>query len=299
MQVGNMEQYLKGGGIMSGKKKVLAVLACAVMVLSTMLIGCSSPAPAPAPSASASGSATPAVKLVKDGVLTVGSDCDYPPFIELDGDKAVGFEYDMLEALAAELKLKVEYLPPQNFDSILASVATGAKMDLGVSSFTITDERKELIDFCTPYVDSNQAVVALKAKGYKSALDLNGKTVGAQSGTTGADWVNEHLKDPATELKTYNQTSDALAALMAGQIEAVFFDEPVAAEQVSTTYTDAEIVESIATGEQYGIAVSKDNPALKDDVNKALQTIKANGTFDRIFNQWFPNLQAPSLKPAA
>jgi polar amino acid transport system substrate-binding protein len=288
---------------MKVSKRVLSVLACAILALSVALVGCSSPAPAPAASASASASASapaaPAIKLVTDGVLTVASDCDYPPFIEMEGDKPIGFEFDMMTAVAEELGLKVQYLSPQNFDTILASVATGAKMDIGCSSFTINDERKELIDFCTPYFDSNQAVVALQSKGYTSAMDLNGKTVGAQSGTTGADWVNENLKDPGTVLKEYNQTSDALAAMMAGDIEAVFFDEPVAAEQVKTTYTDAVIVESIATGEQYGVAVSKDNPELKTQINDALQTIKANGKFDTIFAKWFPDLQPPSLTPSA
>ena len=201
----------------------------------------------------------------------------------------------MMLAIGEVLGLEIAYLPPQNFDSILASVAAGATMDLGVSSFTITSERQELVDFCTPYFDSNQAVVALKSKGYTSAMDLNGKTVGAQSGTTGADWVNENLKDPGTLLKEYNQTSEALAAMMAGDIEAVFFDEPVAAEQVKTTYTDAEVVQSIATGEQYGIAVSKDNGALKDLINEALQKIKASGTFDDIFAKYFPDLKPPAL----
>jgi polar amino acid transport system substrate-binding protein len=66
-------------------------------------------------------------------------------------------------------------------------------MDIGVSSFTINDERLELVDFCIPYTDSNQAVVALKTKGYTSAEDLRGLKVSAQSGTTGSDWVRENL----------------------------------------------------------------------------------------------------------
>jgi polar amino acid transport system substrate-binding protein len=284
---------------MSVSKKVLAALTCAVVALSVALVGCSTPEPEPAASSSNAASTASAAtepKLVKSGSLTVGSDCDYPPFIAMDGDKPNGFEYDLMEAVAKELDLDVVYLPPQNFDSILASVATGTKMDVGVSSFTITDERKELIDFCTPYFDSNQAVVALKSKDYTSAMSLNGKTVGAQSGTTGADWVNENLKDPNTVLKEYNQTSDALAAMVAGDIEAVFFDEPVAAEQVKTTYTNAQIIESIATGEQYGVAVSKDNPVLKKQIDTALQTLKSNGTFDSIFAKYFPDLQPPALK---
>jgi polar amino acid transport system substrate-binding protein len=273
-----------------------------VTALSVALVGCSPAAPSSSSSGSSatSGAATPAAQLnlVKPGTLTVGSDCDYPPFIALEGSTPVGFEYEMMEAIAAVVGLEVEYLPPQNFDSILASVAAGTKMDVGVSSFTITSERKELVDFTLSYFDSNQAVVALKSKGYTSAMDLNGKVVGSQSGTTGSDWVNENLKAPGTVLKEFNQTSEALAAMMAGDIEAVFFDEPVAAEQVKTTYTDAEIVESIATGELYGIAVSKTNTSLREQLDAALSIIKADGTFDKIFLKYFPDLTPPTLKAA-
>ncbi|MDR3136573.1 MAG: ABC transporter substrate-binding protein [Coriobacteriales bacterium] len=274
-------------------RRLLALIVGVIVAMSLALTGCDSTST----SKENTQPSDDGLKLIAPGILTIGSDCDYPPFIELAGDQPAGFELEMMQAIGEHLGLEIEYLPPQNFDTILASVASGVVMDLGVSSFTITNERKELIDFCTPYFDSNQAVVALKSKGYASALDLDGKVVGAQSGTTGADWVNENLRDPGTTLKEYNQTSEALAAMMAGDIEAVFFDEPVAAEQVATTYTDAEIVESIATGEQYGIAVSKDNPTLKDKINEALRAIKSNGSFDRIFTKYFPDLDPPTLTP--
>ncbi|MDR2107920.1 MAG: transporter substrate-binding domain-containing protein [Coriobacteriales bacterium] len=132
---------------------------------------------------------------------------------------------------------------------------------------------------------------------YSSAQDLDGKIVAAQSGTTGADWVTENL--PGATLKNFNMTSEALAALVAGDVEAVFFDEPVAAEQVATTYKDCVILETIPTGEQYGFAVSKTNPTLKAKVNATLQTLKANGQFDTIFKKWFPDVSPPSLKESA
>ncbi|MDR3315687.1 MAG: transporter substrate-binding domain-containing protein [Coriobacteriales bacterium] len=134
-----------------------------------------------------------AIKTVTAGTLTVGSDCDYPPFIYMEGETPAGFEYEILQLVGEKLGLKIEYLAPQAFDSILASVSAGTKMDIGVSSFTINDVRLETVDFCVPYFDSNQAVVALKSKGYTSVEDLRGKKVAAQSGTTGADWVRENL----------------------------------------------------------------------------------------------------------
>ena len=151
--------------------------------------------PSVKPAAAAPVAATPAadLKLVTSGVLTVGSDCDYPPFIEMDGDKPAGFEYELMQAVGEKLGLEVVYLTPQNFDTIIPSVTAATKMDIGVSSLTINDDRLKNVDFCIPYCDSNQAVVALKSKGYKSAEDLRGKRVAAQSGTTGADWIRENL----------------------------------------------------------------------------------------------------------
>jgi polar amino acid transport system substrate-binding protein len=141
---------------------------------------------------------------------------------------------------------------------------------------------------------SAQSESVAQASGYSSVEDLDGQIVAAQSGTTGADWVLENL--PSATLKNFNMTSEALAALVAGDVEAVFFDEPVAAEQVASTYQDCVILETIPTGEQYGFAVSKGNPALKAEINATLQTLKANGRFDTIFKKWFPDVSAPTLR---
>ncbi|MDR1358125.1 MAG: ABC transporter substrate-binding protein [Coriobacteriales bacterium] len=285
---------------MSKSKTILSLITGLVLAMSLLLVGCGGGGGATnnAAADSGSGAAAPAateLRTVTPGVLTVGSDCDYPPFIEMNGEQPQGFEFDLLTAITAEMGYELEYLPPQNFDTLLASVASETKMDLGCSSFTINDERKKLIDFCTPYFDSNQAVVALIDAPYTNAMDFNGKVVGAQSGTTGADWVRENLTDSGTTLKEYNQTSEVMAALVAGDIEGAFYDEPVAAEWASTLYTNTHIVESIPTGEQYGFAVSKGNPELLQAINDTLVIIKQNGTFDRIFAEYFPDLTPPTL----
>jgi polar amino acid transport system substrate-binding protein len=264
---------------MSASKKIIAVVAALAMALSMMLVGCSG---------GSDGS-----KLVKEGVLTVGSDCDYPPFIYLEDGKPAGFEYELLGAIAKDMGLTLEYLPPQNFDTLVTSVQAGGKMDLSVSSQTITEDRLKSIDFCTPYFDSNQAVVVLKTSPYKSTADLEKLTVGAQSGTTGEMWANENIT--GATVKGYNQTSEGLAALQAGDIKALIFDEPVAAEQVSATYTDCQIIEVIPTGEQYGFGVSKENPDLKAQVNASLKKLIDNGTYKTIFKKHFPDFE-PTIK---
>jgi polar amino acid transport system substrate-binding protein len=293
---------------MSVSKKVFALVASLVfvLVLSTALLGCSekkSTTETPKQSTTEEPKQTTGdepkqnavedLKLVKDGKLTVGSDCDYPPFISLEGDKPVGFEYDLLQALAGDMGLTLEYLPPQNFDTLIASVQGGGKMDLAVSSLTITDERKQSINFCTPYFNSNQACVTLGTSTYTSATELADKVVGAQSGTTGEAWANENI--PGITMKVYNQTSEGLAALQAGDIEALFFDAPIAEYQLQTNYPDMKIVEVIPTAEQYGFGVSKDNAALEAKVNASLKKLIGDGTYEQLFKKYFPNLE-PGIK---
>ncbi|MDR1421753.1 MAG: ABC transporter substrate-binding protein [Coriobacteriales bacterium] len=271
---------------MSVFKKTRALLATCVLALSLALVACGGgTAPAGGGTATDGASDGAAFTTIEAGKILVGSDCDYPPFIYIENGQAAGFEYELAQAIGADLGYTVEYLPLQNFDTIIASVAAGSKMDIGFSSFTITDERKELVDFSIPYFDSNQACVVMKGSGYTSTTDLAGLTVGAQSGTTGESWANENI--PGVTVKGYNQTSEALAALAAGDVEAIFFDEPVATEQVSTAYTDCEVIAVIPTGEQYGIAISKDNPGLTAAINASLQRLVDNGTYAQLFSKYF------------
>ena len=265
---------------MSLRKGALVVLLCSVLAASLTLVGC----------------ARNVGNLVKPGTLTVGSDCNSPPFISMEGTTLVGFEYELMQAIGKEMGLKVEYLAPQTFDSILVQVAAGVKMDIGVSSIAITSDRKKLVDFCLPYCVVNQAIVTLKADNYSSYHDLESKTVGAQSGSTGEAWALENISD--VTIKTYTQASGALLALLAGDIEAVVLDELVAAHLLAeTTYSMCEIIHVAATAEQYGFAVAQDNPALRDAVNKALVKLKQNGTFDTLFRKYFPNVDPPPIKP--
>lgn len=267
---------------MTVSKRRSALLAVLTLAMGLTLFGCGAKEP------SGGGPAGPedGLGLIEEGKLIVGSDCDYPPFIQLDeAGKPVGFEVDLMEAIAADLGLELVYLEPQNFDALPTVVAGGGKMDLAVSSLTITEERMEIINFCIPYYDSNQAIVTLGTATYASFRELEGKVIGAQAGTTGLDWAVENI--PGATIKEFNQTSEGLAALRAGEIEALIFDEPVAIEQVSTGYTDCKVMQVIPTGEQYGFAVSKDNPALEAAVNASLRKLIDDGTYAEIFARYF------------
>ena len=270
------------------KRALVFVMACALACVmgALALTGCGSQ------SSSSSGSATPTqsassssdLKLVNAGKLTVLSDCDYPPFIQLDNGTPSGFEYDLMDAVAKKMGLEVNYLAPQKFDTIITTIKSGGKADVGVSSFTITDERSQEIDFTDPYFDSNQGLTVMNSSSYQSAADLAGQKVAAQSGTTGQTWAEENI--PNVQMVPLDTATDCFAALQSGQVEAVALDLPTSRMEIAQSYPDAKVVQEIATGEQYGIAVSKDNTALRDAINKALADLKADGPYDQMMSKY-------------
>lgn len=274
---------MAGLGIALGAGAIATMTGC----------GKDSATPAASSASSSAGSATTAAtpateeseyKLVEPGKLTIGCSPDYPPLEYQDGDKISGFTAGLMQEISDRLGLECNFLSAQNFDTLVAQVAAGTKMDVAASSITINPERQEQVDFSDSYYDSNLAIVVLKDSGYTSRDDLDGLPLGAQEGSTGEEWAKENLKDnPYTP---YTQTVDALAALRTGDINAVVYDEPAARNHVSNEYDDCEILDVIATGEQYGIAINKENSKLREDINVALADMKSDGTMDQLMDTW-------------
>lgn len=224
-------------------------------------------------------------KLIEAGKLIVGSDCDYPPFTYLEGEDAAGFEFEVLSAICEVVGLECEYHSPLKFDTLCALVATGGTVDVAVSAITIEPDREETVDFTDPYFDSNQSITVLKDSGYTSSDDLVGKNIAVQSGTTGEAWAKENIAN--AEVTAFDEAPAALAALQAGKADAVIIDLPVAVELLENSYDTCEIVEAVPTGEQYGIAVSKENPGLTELLNIGLKAIQDNGTYQEIYDKYF------------
>lgn len=264
--------------------KVAAVaLSCALAMACLGLAACGG-SNSGSDGSSSGNASSGSYKLVESGKLTVGSDLDYKPMEYLDGDKPAGFGVDMTQEICNRLGLEMNFLSPQNFDSLITQVNGGTSMDVAVSSITINDEREELVDFSTPYYDSNLAIVTLASSDIASASDLSGKPVGAQSGSTGEEWAKENLGD--SSYTPYTGPTDALTALRAGKIQAVVLDAPVASDYVKEDAGTYKLVDEIATGEQYGIAINKDNPELKKAIDSALADMQADGTLDKLKNKW-------------
>jgi polar amino acid transport system substrate-binding protein len=234
-----------------------------------------------------------APKLVKEGVLTVGSDTAFPPFESMNGSTAEGFDVDLADALAKELGYTVNFTS-QKFDTLIPQLNAGGTFDVIMSGMTITPEREQEILFSEAYIDSNQSIAVVKGKFAK--LDGNdpaaintaftGKIIGVQSGTTGETWAKENLKG-AKQIVPFDDTLSAFSALNAGKVDAVVNDLPVSAYLVKSSYTNDELVAEIPTGEQYGIGIAKANPELKTAIDGALQKITDSGEYKTIYMKWF------------
>lgn len=225
--------------------------------------------------------------LVKEGVLTNVAELGFAPFEYIDDEgNTVGFDVDLSNAIAEKLGLTCEWLPNQAFDTLVPTIKQGGKADISIAGMTITDERLESVDFSDPYLNSNQGIVAL-ANTEETAESLNAaeKQIACQTGTTGDEWISEEL-GKATKVPLADVTA-GLMGVQTGLYSAMVIDLPVAQNMISQSFTDLAVLEEIPTGEQYAIAVSKDNPGLTDAINEALAAIESDGTMDEIKQKWF------------
>lgn len=268
--VTNLKQTLKGVFDMTLKNAVKVFTVAAVLALSmALLAGCSS------------NSKSDGYKLVNEGKLTVASSLDFPPFESLDGDTPTGLSIAVAQEIAKRLNLECE-IKNTKFDTIVPAINAGGQFDMGISSITIDPERAKQVDFSDAYYIADQSVVVMKGK-YTSTEELKGKKVGGQSGTTGFAYAQEHITDQAIP---YDEATACFAALQSGNVEAVAIDLPVSKAMIAKAYPDCEIIEEIATGEEYGIAINKDNTALTEAINKALKEMKEDGTLEKIQQQY-------------
>ena len=259
---------------MFGKvKKVFAALALGAMAVFT-LTGC--------------GGGDNASQPKKDDTMTlkVGSTIDFAPF-EFQDEKEKeyqGFDMDLIRAIGKEMGREVE-INNIGFDGLIPALEA-KNIDVIISGMTITDERKEKVNFSDPYYQSGLTmVVAENNNDIKTFKDLEGKKIVVQIGTTSA---TEAKKIKNAEVKELNTPADCFMELKVGGADAVINDKPV---------NDYFIVQSATTGvkslpekltaEDYGIAIRKDNEKLQKEINDALNKLHENGEYDKIYKKWF------------
>ena len=226
--------------------------------------------------------------LVEDGTITVASDLANAPldFVDEKTGEAQGFEIDLINAVADKLGVECEVLPAMKFDTIVPLIEQGGKADVGVSNITITDARMEQVDFTDSYMDSNQGLVTLAADAdvTEDELNVEGTKIAVQAGTTGASWAEENL--PNAEIVALDDPVVAVTGVQTGLYAAAVADLPVMTYLCSNSFTDCAVAIEIPTGEQYGIAVNKDNPGLTEAINGALAELEEEGYISELEVKW-------------
>ncbi len=217
--------------------------------------------------------------------LVVAQDTTFPPMEFLDDSKAtIGFDVDLMNALAQEAKLDIEF-KSVSWDGIFAGVQNGT-YDIIASSVTITEERKQTMDFSDPYVNAGQILVVLTENDKDTKLsDFAGRNVGAQVNTTGSMEVDK-IKE--ITLKAYDDIALSFDDLLNKRVEAVVIDTPVAAMYIKNPKFAGKIklVGDPMTDEFYGLVVKKGNKELLDKLNAGLKVLTENGKLEELKAKW-------------
>lgn len=216
--------------------------------------------------------------------LRVGSDVAYPPFEFIDDSlEPAGFDMDLIRAVGEAMGVEVEIINTA-WDGIIPGLING-NYDAVISAMTITNERAAAVSFSDPYFATGQ-VIAVRADddSVVGPADLAGKIVAVQIGTTG-HFAAEEI-DGVT-IRTFQTMPEAFLALKVGQADAIVGDELVAIEEMQANPDQVKVVGEPFTVEYYGIAVRKGNSDLLRRINRALAQLKADGTYDAIYEKWF------------
>ena len=272
------------------KSALVAIAATAVMALGACAGGTTSSSTTSATAdANATGEALP---TVTKGKLTIATgDPAYTPWV-LNDDPASGEGYEAAVAYAVAEKLgfskdQVAW-KRTTFDS---AIAPGAKdWDFNIQQFSITDARKQAVDFSSPYYTTSEAVVAVKgtpAAEAKSLEDLKKLKFGVQTGTTSQNYVMNKLK-PSTDPLIFNGSADVVQALKGGQVDAIVVDLPTAFNVIATQVENGTVVGQFTAnedGNNFGLLLPKGS-ALTPAVTKAVDTLRDNGTLAELQKKW-------------
>ncbi|MDQ3953175.1 MAG: basic amino acid ABC transporter substrate-binding protein [Actinomycetota bacterium] len=241
---------------------------------------------------------------VDEGVLTVGSDIPYPPFEFEEADGTLtGFDVELVRAVAEKLGLENpdDAWVSTDFGTIFQQLRSGTKFDIVVAAVTAyapegspaaetVADRREVVDFTDPYYPSLQSLTVPTDSDIQSTDDVDGARVAVQRATTGAFFAEENLA--GAELVSFEKAPQMYQALLAGQVDAVFNDLPVSLDAIKDK-PDLEVIQQVETGEEYAIAVAKENPALTEAINEALAELFEDGTYAEIFEKYFPDQELP------
>ncbi|MBG0750382.1 MULTISPECIES: arginine ABC transporter substrate-binding protein [Pectobacterium] len=220
--------------------------------------------------------------------IRFASSATYPPFESLDANnEIVGFDMDLAKALCKQMQATCTFTN-QAFDSLIPALKF-RRYDAVISGMDITPERSKQVTFTQPYYANSAVVIAQKGKVSDFAA-MKGKRIGMENGTTHQKYM--HDKHPEVQTVSYDSYQNAVLDLKNGRIDGVFGDTAVVNEWIKTNPELATVGEHVTDAEYFGtglgIAVRPDDKVLLEKLNKALDAIKADGTYKAINDKWFP-----------
>ena len=270
------------------RRSFLAAAGLSVAALAlTACGGSSSTASSVASSAASSEAASTSaaageLTTVEAGKLTMATNATFPPYeMTTDSGDIEGIDVDTAKAIAEKLGLELQ-IDDMDFDAALLSVQQG-KADIVMAGVTVTDERKAVMDFSDSYATGIQSIIVPNDSDIASPDDLAGKTIGTQRGTTGYIYCSDDFGDE--NVVAYDDGLTAVQALNNGQVDAVVIDNAPAKEYVAAN-PGLKVLETSYAEEDYAIGMNKDNTALVEAVNAALEELKADGTLQSIVDKY-------------
>lgn len=220
--------------------------------------------------------------------IRFASSATYPPFESLDSNnQIVGFDIDLAKALCEQMQAECSFTN-NPFDSLVPALKF-RRYDAVISGMDITAERSKQVSFSKPYYANSAILIAPKDK-FTDLSQLKGKRVGVENGTTHQKYLNE--QHPGITAVAYDSYQNAMLDLKNNRLDGIFGDSAVVNQWMKNSpelgTVGAHVTDSSYFGTGLGIAVRKDNAMLLAKLNAALDTLRANGTIDKINQRWFP-----------
>ncbi len=266
-------------------KKFLSVLLA--MSLGVAVVGCGTASSNDNSSSEATSEASADSTTTGDKII-VGLDDQFPPMgFRDENNEIVGFDIDLAKAAGEKMGVDVEF-QPIDWDSKELELNSG-KIDLIWNGFSITDERKETMEFTQPYLDNKMIIIVNEGSDIKTKADLAGKNVGIQAGSSAVDAVEkDDIHNEFASMPTYDTNVLALSDLEVGRVDAVVADQVVARYYLAQNQDKKFVILDDDFGsEVYGIAAKKGNTELVDKLQTALDELSEDGTSAEISKKWF------------
>ncbi|TRX76692.1 cystine ABC transporter substrate-binding protein [Pseudomonas mangiferae] len=225
-------------------------------------------------------------QIQQRGTLRIGLEGTYPPFnFQDENGQLTGFEVEFAKAVAKELGVKPEF-QPSKWDGILAALES-KRLDVVINQVTISEERKKKYDFSLPYTVSGIQVLTRKGEEAKFTRqsDLDGKKIGVVLGTNYEDWLKQNA--PKADIRTYDDDPTRNQDLRVGRLDAILGDRLAAFELISKTGDTLAVAGEPFSRQEAGIALRKDNPELREALDKAIEKLRKDGTLADISRKWF------------